>query len=163
MGYFQDLYNEALNSLNTSYGQSGAAISGAAGAAEREQNAALNVAASKGGYLNSPLYESLLAKNKSVFTRPKIDALQNLAADRAQAEANLKIQAGNARLQDKQANEQFWQNIIGNAGSLAGMAFKIFGGPAGVAAGAASDVAGGITNQATDIARGAGLARAITN
>ena len=155
MGYFTDMYNQAKFSIEKAYDKNKDVIEGAASGAERESAAALAPIASKGGYLNDPMYAKLLIKNKAMFAGQKNQALTQLGAQHEQNMANMEIAGRNAALQDKQAEQQFWQNLIGGAGSIAGTALKIFGGPAGAATGAAADMASnipkGMTNYVPDL------------
>lgn len=169
MGYFTDLYDSAINNVKTVYAQKENAISGATAGAEREQAANEAVAANKGGYLNSPLYQTMLRKNTAAFTGEKNKALASLATSQAQDINNLTLAKGNAALQDKTADNTFWGNMASGAGSLIGSALTLFGGPAGIAAGIGLNAAGNLAKggmeagQAAAAAAGAASKSGMTN
>jgi hypothetical protein len=140
MGYFSEMYKTAQANLDTAFGKQRDIIAGSADAANREMNANTSIGASRGGYMNSPLFDTLLNRNKANATAGKNQALASLGAAEANANADMAVKKGNAEFQDAQATQQFWGNIISGAGSLAGQAAKMFGGPTGVAAGAGVDV-----------------------
>lgn len=148
MGFYTDELNKVKAKLDEQFGINRNIIEGSAAGAEREANANMAISASRGGYLTSPLYDTLLTKNSAVFNRNKNEALLKLAADKAGQDANVAAQETQAKLQDATAENAMWGNVISGAGSTLGAVLGAFGGPGGVAAGASTGgtIAKGLTN-----------------
>lgn len=140
MGFFTDMYAQVETDLEKLWQSQRDAVMGEGGGAEREAAADMSVQAARGGYQGTPLEKLLLTRNKALFAEKRNKGLSDLAASQAAQKVNLGIQKGQAILSEKQAQQQFITNLVGGAGSALGAALKIFGGPAGAAAGVGMDL-----------------------
>ena len=136
MGFFTEGYAKLLTDFDAAFGKQRDVIGGTFDAANREADANQAIAATRGGYSGSGLESTLFARNKALFAGQKATALNTLAANQESQRAQLNKEAMQGQLQDNTANEDMWGNILSGAGSVLGTALSIFGGPAGIAAGA---------------------------
>jgi hypothetical protein len=149
MGFYTDSYKQLLTDFDAAFGKQREVISGTIDAANREADANQAIAASRGGYSGSALEKTLFSRNKALFAGQKATALNTLAASQESQRTGLKQAAIQGELADKTAGEDMWGNLATGAGNILGTALSIFGGPAGIAAGAGINAVTGMARDAT--------------
>ncbi len=126
MGFFSDGVTAVQTAIDEAYKKNINAIEGSTAGATREMKANADVAASRGGYLGTGLYDTVLNKNTQIIRDAKN---QKLLEAGAQHEANTAANAANmvnAKMQDQTAQNALYGNLATGGGALLGSLINAF-------------------------------------
>lgn len=130
MGYFDNVYSGTINKLGQAKSLSEDVIKGNYAGALREGNGAIDLSASQGGWLKSPVAAALKRKEAARLTAAQGQDLTGLNANYLNQLGTLEGQQAMATAQENRdsdlATQNMWGNVIGTAGNLLGTAQKIF-------------------------------------